>query len=164
MFKNILTKIFQRLKLAFRETENQKLKYEIIEDDARANDFTHAKLYRIRALKNFSDLKRGDLGGYVENESNLSQFGNCWIYDNACVLSFSTVCENAKIRDSAIIRDGSSIYGNAEVSGTAIVEMYSSVLGTAKISDKALVTNCVLVRGSARVSGNSFIRGSSIVE
>ena len=42
-------------------------------------------LYRIKALKDFSDVKKGDFGGYVQQESNLSQFGNSWIYDNAWV-------------------------------------------------------------------------------
>lgn len=30
------------------------------------------KLYRIRALKSFSDVKVDDLGGYIESENNLS--------------------------------------------------------------------------------------------
>lgn len=38
------------------------------------------KLYRIKALKDFSDVKKGDLGGYVLVERNLSQFGNAWVY------------------------------------------------------------------------------------
>ena len=41
------------------------------------------KLYRIKALKDFSDVKKGDSGGYVQQESNLSQFGNAWVFENA---------------------------------------------------------------------------------
>lgn len=33
------------------------------------------KLYRIEALKDFSDVKAG---GFVQSENNLSQYGNCW--------------------------------------------------------------------------------------
>ena len=40
-------------------------------------------LHRIKAVKNFADVKKGDLGGWVENESNLSQEGDCWLYDDA---------------------------------------------------------------------------------
>ena len=29
-------------------------------------------LYRIKALKNFADVKIGDLGGFIEKETNLS--------------------------------------------------------------------------------------------
>lgn len=43
------------------------------------------KLYRIKALKDFSDVKKGDFGGYVQQESNLSQFGDAWVYGYAQV-------------------------------------------------------------------------------
>lgn len=43
------------------------------------------KLYRIKALKSFGNVKAGDIGGYIENESNLSQTGNAWVYDEAKV-------------------------------------------------------------------------------
>ena len=33
------------------------------------------KLYLIEALRDFSDVKKGDKGGFVENERNLSQHG-----------------------------------------------------------------------------------------
>ena len=39
-------------------------------------------LHRIQALKDFGDVKKGDFGGWVEKEENLSQEGNCWIYEN----------------------------------------------------------------------------------
>lgn len=42
-------------------------------------------LYQIEALKDFSDVKSGDLGGWIEKESNLSQEGNCWVSGNAMV-------------------------------------------------------------------------------
>ena len=40
-------------------------------------------LYRIKTLKDFGDVKKGDLGGWVEKEENLSQEDNCWVYDDA---------------------------------------------------------------------------------
>ena len=33
-------------------------------------------LYRIEALKDFANVKKGDKGGYIEKEDNLSQRGN----------------------------------------------------------------------------------------
>ena len=47
------------------------------------------KLYRIEALKDFSNVKKGDKGGFVEYEDNLSQHGDCWIYDDARVFGNS---------------------------------------------------------------------------
>ena len=57
-------------------------KYKLTEDFIFYKD---KKLYRIQALKDFKSVKAGDLGGYIEKESNLSHEGNCWAYDNAKV-------------------------------------------------------------------------------
>ena len=72
-------------------------KYELLE-----NDFLNIggiKLYRIKALIDFEnsimDVKKGDLGGYIESEENLSQEGNCWIDCDAIVCAKARVIENA---------------------------------------------------------------------
>ena len=57
-----------------------KRKYELTDETIQINGKT---LHRIKALKDFGDVKKGDIGGYVENEWNLSQDGECWIY-NPC--------------------------------------------------------------------------------
>lgn len=44
-------------------------------------------LYRIEALMDFSDVKAGDKGGFVQSENNLSQLCNAWVYGNAKVYS-----------------------------------------------------------------------------
>lgn len=40
-------------------------------------------LYRIRALISFGKVAEGEIGGWVERESNLSQDGNAWVTGNA---------------------------------------------------------------------------------
>lgn len=40
---------------------------------------------RIFALKNFGNVVKGDKGGLVEREGNLSQFGDAWVSGNARV-------------------------------------------------------------------------------
>ena len=54
-------------------------------------------LYRIQAIKDFGDVKAGDKGGWVESERNLSQQGNCWIYDDSIAFGNLHVSGNAKI-------------------------------------------------------------------
>lgn len=54
-------------------------------------------LCQIEALRDFVTVKSGDKGGFIEKESNLSQDGNCWIYDNAKVYGNSKVCGNSHI-------------------------------------------------------------------
>lgn len=42
-------------------------------------------LYRIRALKDFSNVNSGDLGGYICDYENLSQYGDAWVSSDAQV-------------------------------------------------------------------------------
>ena len=44
-----------------------------------------AVLHRIQALRDFSNVKKGDLGGWIEKEDNLSHDGTAWVRGNACV-------------------------------------------------------------------------------
>lgn len=52
---------------------------------AESKIFAGKKLFRIKALLSFGDVKEGELGGYVEKEENLSNDGNAWVYGNARV-------------------------------------------------------------------------------
>lgn len=55
------------------------------------------KLFRIRALVEFGDVEAGELGGYVEKESNLGHDDNAWVYDNARVYGDAQVSGNARV-------------------------------------------------------------------
>lgn len=48
-------------------------------------DISGVKLFRIKALIEFGNVKAGDLGGYIEKEKNLSHMGNAWVSGNAQV-------------------------------------------------------------------------------
>ena len=54
-------------------------KYELLKDDTIVINGT--KLYRVRALKSFGNVKKGDIGGYIESSDNLSIHGEGWVYD-----------------------------------------------------------------------------------
>ena len=41
------------------------------------------KLFRIKALISFGNVRAGDAGGYIEKEENLSQSGDAWVSGNA---------------------------------------------------------------------------------
>lgn len=62
----------------------------------------NAKLYRIEALFDFGEVKKGNKGGYIEKESNLSQDSNAW------------VCGNAKVYGNAEVYGDAKVYGNAD--------------------------------------------------
>ena len=48
-------------------------------------EFLGITLFQIKAEMSFGDIPKGDLGGWIEKESNLSHSGNAWVYDNARV-------------------------------------------------------------------------------
>ena len=43
------------------------------------------KLYQIQAIKSFGGVKKDEIGGYVENEKNLSASGSAWVSGSAQV-------------------------------------------------------------------------------
>ena len=43
------------------------------------------KLFRIKALVAFGDVEEGELGGFIEKESNLDNDGDAWVSGNAQV-------------------------------------------------------------------------------
>ncbi len=49
------------------------------------------KLFRIKALIDFGNVKAGEKGGYIEKEENLSQCGNAWVYGDAEVYGISLI-------------------------------------------------------------------------
>lgn len=76
-------------------------KYEI-------TDIAHEKypfLHRIRALRDIgSEVKAGDLGGFVECESNLSfETGDdAWIFDNAIAAGEGCVDKGSVLREGPL--------------------------------------------------------------
>lgn len=74
------------------------MKYELTDETI---DVSGTTLHRIKALKDFGNVKKGELGGYVESEYNLSQIGNCWVYGNARVCGDAELCGNARVYGNA---------------------------------------------------------------
>lgn len=94
------------------------MKYKLTDETIEHNGKT---LYRIQALKDFGNVKTGDLGGYVESMTNLSQNGNCWVADNARVfedarvLGMAVICENARISGNARVSGNAWVFGNTQI-------------------------------------------------
>ena len=42
-------------------------------------------LYRIKALKAFGSVEKGELGGFIEKEANIESAGNAWVFGHAQV-------------------------------------------------------------------------------
>ena len=70
-------------------------KYRLTEETIRVGNRT---LYRIQALRDFGEVKEGELGGYIEAEKNLSQCcnarvsDNAWVYGNSDIKTTGDIC------------------------------------------------------------------------
>ena len=88
-------------------------KYELTDETINLCDIT---LHRIRALRDIPSVgvKSGDLGGWIEKESNLCQNDNAWVCGNAKVYGNARVCGNAEVYGNARVYDNAEVYGNAD--------------------------------------------------
>ena len=62
------------------------------------------KLFRVKALTSFGNVKAGELGGYIEKEDNLSQSGDACVKGNAEVSGNARVSSNAEVDGNARVR------------------------------------------------------------
>ncbi len=123
-------------------------KYEFIDDCEYIDGHF---LTRIRALRDFDDVKKGDFGGYIESEDNLSHEGNCWVYNKARVFQNARVFGNAKVKSFFV-----DVYGNAQIYGNAIFEGMT-LKDNAKLSGNAHASNAVVIEGNAQIYDNARV-------
>ena len=119
------------------------------------------KLFRIKALIEFGNVKAGELGGFVEKEENLNHEGNAWVYGNAEVYGDARVYGNASVYGDARVCDDAEVYGNARVYGNASVCGNASVYGDARVCDDARVYGNASVYGNACVCGDARVCGNA---
>ncbi len=118
-------------------------KYEI-------TDITHPDhpwLHRIRAKMDIGEsVKAGDLGGFVESESNLSfePSDEAWLFGESICCGDAYVCVGAVLRDGAIAKDNAYVSHDATLYGSSLAE------------DNAIVRGALLAE-SARVSGSGMM-------
>lgn len=147
-------------------------KYEMTSN---TKEFLGHKLFQIRALKDFDDVKAGDLGGYIEKEENLSHDGNAWVYDNVKVYNNAKVFCDAQVHGDALIYsnarifDKAKVYGNTWVCGNALIydnaQIYDAVqiYENVKIYDNAQIYDNASVYGNARVFGDAQVLGNALI-
>ena len=129
-------------------------KYELTDETKTLEDGT--VLHRIRAVRDFTlvngyKIRAGKLGGWVENESNLSHDGKAWVDDEACVYDTAEIFGDAQVSEAA------KVCGHAWVSGRP------SVRGNTCVCDTARVYGQSLVYGSAHISGFAEVHGDAMV-
>ena len=114
-------------------------------------------VHRIKALRDFGHVKKGNLGGWIESEDNLSHDGNCWVFDEAGVYGNARVCEEAKVYDKARVFGNALVFGKAEVYGEAWVDCNAEVSEEACVYDKAVIRDRAFVYDKAGVCSDGRV-------
>ena len=138
-------------------------KYELTNIKYQHFEFT---LYQIRALKDFGNIKAGQLGGFVSGYHNLSQNGlswcypECFCYINAKIMGDAQafggwVWNKAILKEESTCKDSCFIYDSAECFGQSIIMGEACCSGFSKIFDHAIIKD----RGA--ISSNAWAHGKS---
>lgn len=106
----------------------------------------------LRTLQRIRRLIDGLVGGWIESAANLSQSGDCFVYDSAKVYGEARIVRNAAIRDTA------RVYDTAKVGG------YAEVFGSARIYGDAYVYSKAKVSGHAQIYGNAFVGSDAVID
>lgn len=140
------------------------MKYKILKNDHL--DIKHpvtkkpVRLYRIFALKSFTspagEVVDGNIGGYIQDESNLNQNDSSWlfnsakIFDNALLVD-SSLCDNAAAFQNAILQDSiGRSYGQASGDCTVIESTFTSgtTVKCARVERSKLFGSCRLEKNA----------------
>lgn len=117
--------------------------------------FRKRTLYRIEALRDFGGVKKGDLGGWIQSEDNLSHEGTCWIYNNAKAFDLSSVTNDA------MLLDNSMAYGKSRIYGNALLEDHATASGRSSIGDHATLANYSKAYGNSTIYDQVELRHHS---
>ena len=115
--------------------------------------------YRLKAIKNFGDVRRGNIGGYVKSYHSLSQKGKCWIYNEARVRDRALVIDNARVFNQSFITDDAVISDNAQTYGDSWIRDNARVSGNAKVFGKSRISNDTLIYGRQCIYDNRLVIG-----
>ena len=144
-------------------------KYEVLHNESIVvGDET---LYRIRALVDFVNphlgkISQGSLGGYIADETCLSQSHTCWIDDGVAILPTAFVGGCAGISGPVMVCYRSRVGGHALIKGK--IKIQDSVIGgRAKVSGECSLDE-VTIKETAEVQDTNayraLIKGSSVVK
>lgn len=133
---------------------------------------------RIVSLEDFADVKAGDIGGWIQSETNLSQVGHCWVYDESVVGEDARVTNNASVRGMSyiggvsVVRDDASVDGNCSVSGSSVIEQNASVSSNAVVVNSSVREECKvtenasvydsLIEERAKIMGSAQVSGTEV--
>ena len=134
------------------------MKYSLV--SVKSNSSRIKDLFQVVAEEDFvtingEEVHKGDKGGYVKNEKNLSQEGKCWLDSKSVVKG-----DNVRIKDDAYVI-WSTLSGNAVVCGQATT--YRSDIGDNAVLKDNARTDFLDGYGGAELRDNAVVGGYATV-
>ena len=123
--------------------------------------FKGREVFRVKALKNFGNVKAGDVGGWVCSYNNLSQEGDCWIYDEANCLDNAMLFNNAKMYDNSVMFDNAEMSDNAIMFGNSVMYYNAIMLDNSVMYDNAEMYGNAIMFGNTRMLDNAILYGNA---
>lgn len=126
-------------------------------------EFDGHTLHRIRCTKDFRNITKGTLGGFVEGYNNL--FDEAWVGDDAKVYAgavvggIASVCGNACASHCAVIADRARIRGSASISGNVRIDGATEISESSVIRQRGLyplALSCYCVIGGDAVVESDY--------
>lgn len=122
-------------------------------------EFDGHTLHRIRCTKDFRNITKGTLGGFVENYNNLCD--EAWVGGDAKVYAGAVVKNRACVQDSACVSNCAVIAEGAYVEDSAYVYGTVWIGGNAAIYDLAVVVqkspSPLVISGYAKIGGTVVV-------
>lgn len=123
-------------------------------------EFDGHTLHRIRCTKDFLNITKSTLGGFVEGYENLCD--EAWVGNDAKVYA------EAVVKDHAFVGGDACVSNYAVIAERALVEDSASVCGVVWIGGNAAIHDLAVIRqGSYRpleISGYTKIVGNAVIE
>lgn len=119
------------------------------------NENEFVTVYRIQAIKDFGDVKKGELGGFVSDEYCISPYGNSWVYGDAILVS-SYIADNVKVRNNSMVV-------SSFLTDNVVIEEGSKIFNKSVITDDTKIGGNITVKHSV-ISGSSRISGESTIK
>ena len=125
-------------------------------------EFTNETMeYKGHLLHRIKRRLDGELGGWIEKESNLWQGGNCWVDTNAKVYNDARIYGNAQISGFAEVYGDACVYGNAKIYENAQICGVNEIYGNVQVFGNAIIYGFAEIFGNAKVYGNAIVRGNA---
>ena len=137
------------------------MKYELVKESKTM--FEGREIYRIRSLKDFNNVTAGDIGGWVCSYNNLSQEGDCWIYDKAKCLDKARILDNAKMYDNSKMFDNSIMYDNSKMFDNSIMWNNAEMWNNARMYDNAVMLNNSIMYDNSKMFNKAKMFNNSIM-